>query len=567
MGLCCSDRRRPVDGFERVNALACPLAFEDPAHPIGSGIPRFYKLVRRRDNVSESSDSEWLGRGDHHAPELAFYDDAARLRGKPKWRVLDFLVEYRGVLRGMPCLAPASGGMGSRLVSSDLMVFRSPFEGLACARLLSLNVGARSLALTCRGTAPLDTAMYASDGVRVEGFLCPPASVRSEDPTETRAWAWGNMVQPRAQYLPLCRTSLIEVLTNFIDLRDAIRQEKLWGVEDAGAFALEFLTSSEYSECALLSVVKNVSSLLAACVESISQKWAGSSLGLMVDVGAAPPRAFGESWVQARVRTRVSGWSWSTVCTSADEDTVASWNVYKASLSRVLWDASRLYLHKFCTREWQMLKVKVYAFTPKQDTLLGLAETRLQTDTCGQQVLPLTRCDSSQCTGIAPAEVTVGVSWTAFPSPSRLAGAWRISIKSASGLSKTSVCEIFAVVTVSSEDPQGTRRSVQRTKVVPSEEAEKVGWMEDHLEFPVAGVVSVERLVQALGVKCQDGVSATVIKHLPSAAEESAQASQSDAMHQLGFMEVLRRRPRATEEDSMEAARETAPEEEMGALW
>merc|ERR1719350_2012013 len=115
--------------------------------------------------------------------------------------------------------------------------------------------------------------------------MSPPASIAAEPATsENRGWTWGDKSHRRAKGIPLQRLSIIEALAGFIDLREAISEERLWPT--AGSFASQFLFPSEYSELALLAVIRELSSLLVATTQVPPQRWIGSSLGLLADVGA-----------------------------------------------------------------------------------------------------------------------------------------------------------------------------------------------------------------------------------------------------------------------------------------
>lgn len=553
----------------------CVLSFEEPAQPlgtVGSTAARFFKLVPRDlggfvgsegpfygcghrpcesgealDTASDASPlpgGDWIGKDSSQAQqELAFLDRARLLRDQEGWRIFDSLVDYYGVLRCQRCLVPT--GSGARIRNVDLLVFRSPFEGLARPRLLNMAVGPRSAA---RYQPPGTAAGFARmDAVRIEGFMCPPASVASESPTaDSRGWAWGDVSQRRAKGLPLQRMSVVQALAGFMDLRDAIKEERLWPTDGAASFAAQFLSPTEYSELALLVVIRELSSLVAATTQvPVPQKWVGSSVGLLADVGAAPPRQGpigAKAWVDARVRLRLFGWHASSVTRSAAldpttwEENRIFWTVYQDSLVWILWESCRLYHHAFCTQNWTGLRVDVYASTARGEPPIGAAEMRL--DKASGLRLPLLGPTGEVLLNAGKAaELTVSASRCTFPKPSRLGGSWCVRVESAANLPPGAPADIFAIVTLTFSDGVMGKRAQARTKLAPSSDPV---WNEE-FDFPVLhkgeGDLAGQRLCEALG--CPAGSMAEgLAKHLP-APSQAAQEERSAAA-QAAFVEKMR---------------------------
>lgn len=528
MGLClCTDRDQPAKPVQAI--VACVQAFKQPSNALAAtagGGARFYRLVPVCDDTHQSSTEDacgaysddccatasgndgqrewqlhsgevWLGKDTAGSlDELEFHDTAMRLRYRRSrdnpadicesdcWRIFDYLVSYHGLLKGQICHVPGSVSH-FRERPLDLLVVRSPLEGLARPRLLHLEVGPRTTALQHRRGSDVDTASFSrQEGIRVEGFLAPPQSVASEEAThDARGWTWGECTQRRAKRMPLQRLNLTGALTALVDFRDAISEERLWPSESiigfpafAGkaqdAFLDEFLGPAEYAELSLLSLVRELASLLRACGDvPVPQKWVGSSLALLVEVGAAPPRTSSIDpldWVAARVKLRLFGWNRSRVSSQLSgqftslieqQDNELLWQIYQDSLARVLWEASRLYFHTFCIQDWTKLRIEVFEISPRGEEIsIGVAEAGLEEGCSVRRALPLTTA-----LGVAhiygtdgkPATVVITVSFAECPVPSRFRGVWRVIIDSATRLPAPS--------TATTESP-GSKRPVSSSQ-------------------------------------------------------------------------------------------------------
>lgn len=482
-------------------------------------------------------------------PEPVPTDLAAAEDGcSERWRVLDYLVAYHGIVRAQVCYVPGGAGQ-PRERQADLMVFRSPLQGVARPRLLHLEVGPRTTALQCRrGPEEVDTTIFArQEGVRVEGFLAPPRSVAWEEPThEVRGWTWGDDSQRRAKRLPLQRLRPGDALAALVDLRDAIAEERLWPSESscrftscagqAAAFSEEFLGSAEYAELALLAIVRELAALLRACADvPMPQRWVGSSLSLLVEAGAAPPRSGPvepQAWVAARVKLKIFGWNRSRVMSPLagrfpslleQEDNENLWHIYQDSVACVLWEAARLYHHAFCTQEWGSLRVEVFEAATSEDRLLGAVEVNLDGAAAAGRSDAFVLSEGMVPTSAAyspewkPAAVSVGTSFALCRQVSRFHGLWRVRLDSAVRLPAAAAAapasaagearSIFAVVCARGS-PAGrpwTPVACHRTKAVSYHGKEGAVW-EEEFEFPVVSAddaatgAAEARLSEALGL-------------------------------------------------------------------
>lgn len=523
MGLCmCTERDKPVKPTPVISQ--CTQAFKLPAIPLGVGggsgpssCPRLYRLVPVRRDFPEPSGEDlcgtlqddccgctgkhcdgnfpagelWLGKETTGClDELDFYDAVLRLRQRRPtesasdwWRILDYVVEYCGLLRDHICQVPGSTGH-FRERPQDLLVFRSPLQGFARPRLLHLEIGPRSSALQQRRTSDLDTAAFArQEGLRIDNFLAPPRSVAAEDPTlDTRGWAWGDTTQRRGQRACLQRLTVVGALAAMIDLRDAISEERLWPSETTtrlrtrscqahDTFLSEFLSSAEYSELALLAIIKELCVLWRACGDvPLPQKWVGSSLALLVEIGAAPPRSGGLdpwSWVLARVKLRLFGWSRSRLSANfpghymsilEQQDNEFFWQIYTCSLCWTLWEASRLYLYSHCTQEWRALRFDlIEVSTLGEELLVGTVETATSGDVPIRCSLPLTKTDGSAVVNDSTGQqstLSIAVAFVTLPPPSRFRGAWRVHVDGA--------CQLPSAAAAAAATDDEPRRSHSR---------------------------------------------------------------------------------------------------------
>lgn len=565
-----------------------------------------FRLVPTNASSSDSSGNafygeQWLGRDLHHVlNELNFYDQALRLRSRRGWAIFDRLADYRGTLQQFTCASPGLGGEERIL---DLLVFRSPLEGLARPRLLNMEIGARAANVRYPDAAAcsrLQSAQLArAEGIRVEGLLSPPSAWDcSEEPGgDVRSWAWGgDALHRRAARDMLQKLSLAppcQALAALVDLRDAVAEERRWPslswgtaasahvgartatfeVSAATSVAVEFLTACEYAELALLAFVRELALLVRACADvPVPQKWVGSSIGFLVETGAAPPRhgpIDPEAWVAARVKLRLFGWSRSQVSVGFDDvpplgpsfgaapmfapdGSELFWSVYRASLGWILWEAARYYLHSFTATQWKKLRISINDDQKKSakgdgngERHLGSAELNLENITPGSQELLLMDERRAQ---VQNGDGTVGsvvilVEVSDLPKPSRFASMWRVQIVSVSGLphcpplvgtcSETPVYNGL-LVDLSLEAPNG--RCTIATSMLGGE----------GLEFPVASPGAAGRLWEALVPSSSEDVAVMVpelenmlpplVGPLRSNASEQVMAS---ALGQTAFHDFL----------------------------
>ncbi|CAK9010556.1 unnamed protein product [Durusdinium trenchii] len=535
---CCTDR----SGTRRKSQplSSCYVDFHKPAEATqqGGAQARLFRLLPVVGNNSKgrrplgSGGPEWLGKDVTSSfNEVDFYNEILHMRRLlqqdpplqpvlPKlgqqvkeedlsqtgpWGIVDFMVSYHGLARSCTCSWVADGRERQRV--ADLLVFRSPFEGLARPRMLHLELGPRSLALQARHENQISTGILArQEGIFVDGFLSPPESISSEGPTlDLRGWSWGDNTQRRAKRLPLQRMQLSQALSSLLDLRAAIAEERFWPSEDsfvparpgargADAFLHNFLCAAEYSELALLAFVCELSRLLRACEEvPVPQKWVQSSLALLVEAGVAPPRRGPiqpETWVTSRVKIQILGWSKSSLSlpgsTTQDErqDNELPWQIYQHHVGRVLWESARLYFHSFCAEEWVKFTVQLCEVSKGGSSLLGTAELS-SFGACESRTLKLHKGDTPLTNSMGrPTQVVVTLKFLPLPEPSNFTGLWQAQVERAEHV-EVGADSLCVMLTATSRQHSMSHR----TREVPN--AAEVSWNEE-FEFPI---IPVDRLL------------------------------------------------------------------------
>jgi len=213
------------------------------------------------------------------------------------------------------------------------------------------------------------------------------------------------------------------------------------------------LGSAEYTELAELTIVRKTAALLRACdAVPFPQKWVGSSIAVVADAGAAPPRDSPETWIDERVSLKLFDWGRSELNTADDhalltqdeiDDRRCFWKMYQESVGRFLWECSRLYWNNFCHQNWTSVKFNIYDFdSQSRNDFMGCAVLDLvESEEVVWSTLQIFNKGKVVC-GEAKreSEVTIGVSFVRTPRPSRIQGVWRIHVKSAAHLPILDMC-------------------------------------------------------------------------------------------------------------------------------
>eukprot|EP00928_Gymnodinium_smaydae_P028560 TRINITY_DN21746_c0_g1_i1.p1 TRINITY_DN21746_c0_g1~~TRINITY_DN21746_c0_g1_i1.p1 ORF type:complete len:704 (+),score=102.15 TRINITY_DN21746_c0_g1_i1:46-2112(+) len=427
------------------------------------------------------------------------------------------------------------------LSGRTLLVLADLLEDLVEPRLLDLKIGARTAQANWKGKSSFaswrngivdNCTNSAIEGVRLEGFLGAPPSIELEDPASVLGGGFaGSKFKKKAKKVALQRMSMASTFLAFSDFRSSsglpASSDDPWlnnGLTDGDSV----LSSSEYAELAMLVVTKRMADIVRKSrLVPVPQKWIGTSVCITADAGAAPPRANGtksaQAWVEERVRVHIFDWARAELNTpdqhekfteEQQEDREEFWGLYNVGIGRLLWESARYYWHNCCAEDWTFIEFFVYDRNyASKDSFIGSAQLDLESTKCNnsnnttapsqlakRDVTLLLKSNKGRTVVGAngkQTELKVSLAFDSFPRPSRLRGAWRVRVESASSLP---VCDIvgssdaFVLVAMSQLgpkrktpsgkeiEPKVVRRAQRLTRVI--EKSLHPKW-EEEFEFPV----------------------------------------------------------------------------------
>lgn len=552
---CCGKSRKRDTQVRMLKRTQTRCLFQEPARPmlIAGGTSSFYQLDSAGGGVAACEDSGapkdgWIGKDLGHAfDELAFYEAAQAVRDDKKWRLVNFFLRFGGSLEDFP--VAQDDGSEAHI---DLIVLESLVYGRRAPRLIDIKVGEHTAAANWKGKSKfaswrqkvLDShTNSALEGVRLEGFLNPPAFIRSEEDPAVDLGGGGWKICKKTRRMIYQRMHMSEVWQAFIDLRCI-------GGDEAGN-SNQRLLPAEFSEVTLLSSIAQLADILHECQEvPVPQKWIGSSICAIVESGVAPERT--ESQCSRAARLCLLDWGRSELSTEKDheafseeerQDRARFWDMYLRGVVKMTWEATRLYWSSFCVQKWERLRVSVYDFNfAKANMFLGAAEVKLPEGVSGADVqalnLELRSAQGAQIRGYdgQVAKIDLRAAFHTYPKPSRFRGAWRVQVVRAQhlpagdhGMSSSS-SDPFAVVTLYEDDTSaaignnaGPPRIIEgRTSVAPRT-LEPV-WQES-LEFPVTHTANSSSATgHTLGVA---GVHALETALLPPAKRQKTRCDKA----------------------------------------
>jgi len=286
----------------------------------------------------------------------------------------------------------------------------------------------------------------AAEGFRLEGFDGLPPALKSMDPLlDFGSTGSKSKTAKKAQRVMFQRMSGLEMFMYFVD----VHQQPGFATEEQLA---THLSATEYVEIAFQHMVAQLILLCLACRQvKVPQKWIGSSVAVGFDVApeSVPKRTPGvEKEIRQGVRVHIFDWGRSELNTikkfqalneKQQRDRSKFWTFYVGGVTRLAWDAARVYWHRFCNAQgWQKLYISVVDF----DSILA-------DDFIGRVVIePIKEMeeitvDLTMCGGTRKFEVsghhkrpcvTFSLRWTSFPESSRLKGVWCVHVKQAQHL-------------------------------------------------------------------------------------------------------------------------------------
>lgn len=449
--------------------------FETPVHrlQVSGGTAPFFNLYLKKPKEGQSR-THFIGKDlSHAADEINFYEEILRsgLQGNGDLgTLLGYVPEYAGVLTA------AEAGTDQQ---RDLIVMRNLKDNQQAARMLDIKMGQRTGQAGWQGksrTAAFRQALVdgitntSGEGFRLEGFDSEPAALQSMDPLLDIGSGQSKKTKKKAHRLMLQRMQGSEMMMHYLD----VHKELLCPDDN---MLQSTLAPSEYTELVLAETVKRLCHLALTCRKvPVPQKWIGSSVALGFDVGALPARsASTEEQVRRNTLVAIFDWGRSELNTlekhillsEADQmDRSEFWAYYVGGMDRLAWEAVRAYKHRYTiSTSWADVIFVVHDFDSltANDFLCKLRVTLEET--------PQTTKDLVAPNGSKRGRLTYSISWQAYPSGSRLKGAWQVKIFQATNIPasdgvviSTSSDPFIEVVAVSAGEAQGFRQ-VSEVKV------------------------------------------------------------------------------------------------------
>lgn len=459
--------------LELMRRTRCRLRYHDPAEAMGAAggtasmfrlEPPRYERTLRDDPDTEDAQYDWIGKDLGHAfDELEFYMAAEEFRdedGRPYvgWQILNHLVPFAGSLEQYPTM------IGDTQKAVDLIAIDSMTRGLNSPRLLDLKIGSKTSAADWKGKTAVASMRQGIldgltnsvlEGLRLEGFSKPPAWCDSEDPLADAPLIGKN--PPKKLWKKLKRIQLqskrvAEVLEAFIDLRSPSEEGHDEGSGPAIVESSKFSTA-EYAELVLLRTIEQLADIFRSCQAiEVPQKWIGSSVAIVTDADHKPDRPsaknFNGEWPEVPVRVKLFDWGRSEFNTRQlhealpdghQQDRQEFWGLYMIGIGKILWYSSRLYWGRFCILDWISIKIEVHSYNSVTgSTLLGSAEMELPKNKKGKIIKSLTLKDEHGDRVMGrhemKSQVALGAEFIEYPEPSRLGGAWVVTIHRAQNL-------------------------------------------------------------------------------------------------------------------------------------
>jgi len=490
-----------------------PSWFESPVQRVSTsgGTAPFFRLVLTEEGLAELSSREqshngieidknyWIGKDLSHAEdERDFYLQILETRSKAQSAEGDekqrdfiegigllesFMFDYLGVLRAKTADCDGNDGF------CDLLVMRNLRNKLDSFRMLDLKVGEKTAQAGWKGKSRLRAMKHhlmdglsnsGFEGYRLAGFDGCPEVFDSMDPLmdiaadkniadgddDTRTF-WGTEVNKSqvklAKRIMLNSMDGTEVFRYFVDLH----------MKESTSLAFpERYTPTEVTEIIAHELMSQLTRLSAICHRvKIPQKWIGSSVAVAYDAGFFPNRSSAvgnnEDDIRSKVIVKIFDWGRSELLDAKDFEMMTPeekmdrnhfWDLYRAGLDRLSYNATRFYYHQFSnSRGWSKIIIQVMDFdSMSSDDYMGSIEIPLPKLSDTQAVMALKENKPYKLTGIIASTfgstLHCSIVWMEFPPDSRLEGAWRVSIDRATNLppmdvSRTSdpYCVVMAI--------------------------------------------------------------------------------------------------------------------------
>ena len=414
-------RRSTTDAHHPVVPLsveATAAVFEPlVAAEVSAGTATFFTLRLRREVQVEvqgdknedtlvsraTSETYWIGKDLSRAEdEAVFYEKASGLFDKRGWTLLAFLFEYGGVVSFAHPKVQKDNGVSFAHTKKDskdtieLLVMRNLMDSRGCLRMLDVKIGAVTAVEGWYGKSKRSVMLaqfrdkYTNtrvQGFRLEGFLNAPARNPPQTPplpSRRLRKIWQRMwLQRKPAYSFLAdwldfrflRAPSSEAVAPDLDPRAAFPgalAARTWPFVERQAVA-DFRSSCETAELLLWEVVLELWRLVVACAAvPVPQMWVASSIGISFDVALLPLARDKDALDAADFpQVHIFDWGRSELCTEAEFAALPAdgqalrtrfWTLYTQGVTRLLYEASRLYVNRFTSTAWEEVRFEVFAY-------------------------------------------------------------------------------------------------------------------------------------------------------------------------------------------------------------
>jgi len=442
-----------------------PDLFESPVKRLGvsGGTAPFFKLVLTEEGLAKfqsktqcekKSKTYFIGKDYSRASdEIDFYEQARKMKNNCTMNeedartveLLTFMFDYIGVLA-----APEQ--LESDLMPRQMLCLQNLRDGCKKLRLLDIKIGQKTAQSGWHGKTSLHAFRQTLldkmtnstyEGYRLEGFDGMPSALVSMNPLLETFGKLGIKsekrlndanVEKKSRRIMLQKMTSNDIFMHFTDLH-----LESWPCNAMESIPVgNLLSGAEQSEIVLHEMVRQLFCLAVCCDRIlIPQKWIGSSIALGFDALTRPERSREqEERLRSTVIVKIFDWGRSELLKKKEFDTLSSaekddrnrfWTYYKDAVYRLSFNAALFYYNQFTAQSWGEVSVCVLDY----DALSS-------DDLIGEVTLPLreTKMTSYQLIGIhgrSCGSISLSISWC-DAEYSRLAGAWKVHINSATNL-------------------------------------------------------------------------------------------------------------------------------------
>lgn len=456
-----------------------PNLFEAPVKRLGvsGGTAPFFKLVLTEEGVATFQSKTQRGRGNFSktyfigkdysraSDEIDFYEQAQKMKNdctmNPEdtktMELLTFMFDYIGVLA-------ATEQLDSNLIPRQMLCLQNLRDGCKKLRLLDIKIGQKTAQSGWHGKTSLHAFRQTlfdkmtnstCEGYRLEGFDGMPSALVSMNPLletfgrlgmKSESRLYDANAEKKSRRIMLQKMTSNDIFMHFTDLH----AESLLCNEMESVSEGNLLSGAEQSEIVMHEVVRQLFCLAVCCDRIlVPQKWIGSSIALGFDALARHERSEEqEERLRSKVIVKIFDWGRSELLTKKEFDALVSaekddrnrfWAYYKDAVYSLSFNAAFFYYNQFTAQSWEKVSIRVLDY----DALSS-------DDLIGEVTLPLrvTKMTSYHLLGVngrSCGSISLSLSWSSTEF-SRLAGAWKVHISSASNLPAKDI-------TSSSSDP------------------------------------------------------------------------------------------------------------------